>query len=335
MSTSDMPELGSQDNPEVENAATGIWFSTAHDIFEHHVIGAHVKAPAPADPSRAVWQPLVLWLWMIREASHKDEMRKLDGRKAFVPRGSILASQRYLCVHANWNRKAMRLFLSRLVKHNMITIDVAEPGSHLDRALAARGPIASVITICNYSRYQHLGKRRGPRGAQLGPNKGPIRAQSTTVDKDTTDREILDQSPPTTVLPRSDAREDENLAAPVIDLELQRVDLSPRARLLIGEIGSTPVDEFVRRARNAARKTGKRIRAPDVYCVAAALREADPTLSGSGATRLAKQKLNGDTEPDAFVEVVKKPIVTSEQIKRMSASKGNRSALSKTSLMKR
>lgn len=335
MSKSDMPEMGSQDNPEVENAATGIWFSTAHDIFEHHVIGAHVRAPAPADPSRAVWQPLVLWLWMIREAGHKDEMRKLDGRKAFVPRGSILASQRYLCVHANWNRKAMRLFLARLVKHKMITIDVAEPGSHLDRALAARGPIASIITICNYSRYQHLGKRRGPRGAQLGPNKGPVRAQSTTVDKDTTDREIVDQSPPTTVLPRSDARKEENLAAPVIDLELQRVELSPRARLLIGEIGSTPVDEFIRRARNAARKKGERIGAPDVYCVAAALREIDPHITAAVATKRAKQMLNGDTEPTPLVEPTKKPTLSQEQLKRMSAPKANRSALLNTSHLKR
>ena len=168
--------------------------------------------------------------------------------------------------------------------------------------------------------------------------KGQRGAIITTVDTDTEDREREDQSPlPNTTIVESitRAREEKFEAAPdVIDLDLQRVELTPRGRMLIEETG-IPVDAILQAARDAARSSGQKIRSPDVYCLSAALRRVDPTLTLADANRLAKKKLNGDLPPQAAYAPPKKSTLTEAQIKRMSASPAQRSNLANTNLLKR
>ncbi|HET6346331.1 MAG TPA: hypothetical protein VFH51_15460, partial [Myxococcota bacterium] len=51
------------------------WLAMAHDLVDHEVVGMHVRPPKAADANRHAQQPMVMWLWMLRETAHKERKR--------------------------------------------------------------------------------------------------------------------------------------------------------------------------------------------------------------------------------------------------------------------
>ena len=91
------------------------------------------------------------FLWMIQEAAWQNGTTKV---------GEFLTTQRQLAEHFGWTRKKVECFLEWLTSREMIVISrgpTKGPG---------RGPSPSLITICNYSKYQTPELVEGHEGGQ-------------------------------------------------------------------------------------------------------------------------------------------------------------------------
>jgi hypothetical protein len=158
------------------------WFAVCSDMFGHEIVGAHVQGPKPAEPGRQAWAPIIVWLWLIKEAARADRERVIKGRVIPLRRGQLAVSLRYLAREANWGVKAVRVFLERLQKFGMVNMGVsARPQPDLDRASSKRGTTITVLTICNYDAYQRAPEPKGTRRAQQGHSRGTAGAQDSTV----------------------------------------------------------------------------------------------------------------------------------------------------------
>jgi hypothetical protein len=159
------------------------WFAVSRKIFEHEVVGTHVKAPPAADPKRQTWQPTVAWLWMLGEAAFQNRRVLIKNNMIHLDRGQFVCSERHLARMANWNRKAAHCFLARLSAFDMVSLSgLRRQGEQflLDFSGQKKGPDITVVTIRNYDIYQFA-------APQQGASKGPARGQIITSDKGTKD----------------------------------------------------------------------------------------------------------------------------------------------------
>lgn len=181
-----------------EASATHRWFAVSREILDHEVVGASVKTPPPYRRSHPAWAPLAVWLWMIGEAAHQDYKRTLQAQTILLRRGQLVVSERYLADKANWGRKAAKVFLDRLAHFEMVRLSTTSPtpqqpdlfGTH--RLICktpkrgpskgpGKGPGLTVVTICNYDKYQLCTAKQGPG---KGPSEGPARGQTLQLKKE-------------------------------------------------------------------------------------------------------------------------------------------------------
>jgi hypothetical protein len=151
------------------------WFAVDRDIFDHELVGADAKVPEPVDPKRAAWAPMIAWQWMIREASYADRQVVIAGNLITLRRGQFAHAMRYMARRFNWGHKAMRNFLGRLELAGMISRDIPEHGEaqrkgqkELDLDGPKKGTPLTVVTLCNYDRFQIAPDARGTPGAHQG-----------------------------------------------------------------------------------------------------------------------------------------------------------------------
>lgn len=161
-------------------------------VFDHELVGMHVRTPAPADKSRHAMQPMLMWLWMTKEAAKRDRKRLISGQMVYLRRGQLAVSYRYFAEKANWGMKTTRLFLERLADFDMITLSTAQDADQLRLNFSARtlngiqkGTGVSVISICNYETYQRGSCNKGTTRAQEGHRRGTGGAQNLTTNIDT------------------------------------------------------------------------------------------------------------------------------------------------------
>lgn len=103
------------------------------------------------------------WLWMISAAAWKG-MRVRAGRKIVdLKRGQLVFSERFMATKWRWSKTSVRRFIERLKSEAMVS------------ALADRD--ATLITICNYDKYQL------PRTTE-GPQSGPLKDHSRTKEEE-------------------------------------------------------------------------------------------------------------------------------------------------------
>lgn len=334
-----MPQDHDDCKSDIEFIENKIWMAVVVDMDDHPVVGLHARMPKAADPTQPHCNYFSLWFWLMKQAHHKPVTRIIANRTVRIDRGQLACSQAFLAVKANWSRKAVRHFLDKLEKFGMIKVTLSEPVPTAARLRPDQGQGMSIITICNYGKYQKMGTPRGQRGAKQGPGRGQAGARITTEDRDTKDRDTLHQSVFKVDIQkdRSDAhvREDEE-GKSVIALDRFRLVLSPRAREIIetmrskSEIVQSP-DEYLMRARAEAAK-GKVIRNANLYCVVSAGRDLGLTK------QIATALWNGDAQVEAALASTAPKSATPvnlEVVKRMSAPSSARSNLGKTSLLKR
>ena len=167
------------ENKVVPFAPHKFWTAMYDSVFDHEVVGMQVRTPAPADKTRHAQAPLVIWLWMTKEAAKRDRKRMLNGQMIFLRRGQLATSYRYLATKANWTVKTVRVFLDRLAAMDMIVVSSSQDVDQLRLSFGSeklngtqKGTPLSIITICNYERYQHGGTARGTDRAQQGHSRG-------------------------------------------------------------------------------------------------------------------------------------------------------------------
>jgi hypothetical protein len=98
---------------------------------------------------------------MIAEASWKDRQRNVGGKMVETKRGQLAASSRFLAKAWDWSEPKVRRFLEALENRRMVT-RVTDAG-------------LTVITLCNYERYQSVG-----RVGDAGPTQDPTQDRRTT-----------------------------------------------------------------------------------------------------------------------------------------------------------
>lgn len=84
------------------------------------------------------------WIWMIMEASWRDRTVRAGDAVVETQRGQFAASVRYMAKAWDWSPARVQRFLKRLQKLKMI-------GSKTDTGV-------TVITVCNYDKFQPGGK---------------------------------------------------------------------------------------------------------------------------------------------------------------------------------
>ena len=97
------------------------------------------------------------WIWIIEGACFKSTKQDVLGKTVTVERGSLITSVRYLAKEWNWSEKAVRSFLKRLEKEEMVGLST-EHGK-------------TQIYVINYDRYQISGREIDTEGADEGQQK--------------------------------------------------------------------------------------------------------------------------------------------------------------------
>lgn len=99
------------------------------------------------DPAR-----LGAWCWLIANACWKPTRFNIQGRIVTIERGQICASRHQLAEAWGWSESGVERFLTRLKTEQMIGRET--------------GQGKSVITICNYAKYQDVKEQPGQASEQ-------------------------------------------------------------------------------------------------------------------------------------------------------------------------
>lgn len=170
------------------------FIALARGILDHPIVG--VQKGEPYSRSEA-------WEWLIFEAAFKPRRYSASGIVVELQRGQLAHSTRYMAQAWRWPETNVRRFLERL-----------KTGAGTGAMIGAEsGAGITVITICNYDRFQNpvdeAGAENGaPNGAEIGAKVAqdrrrkeqlnnetkeiPLRGASALADKEVTEKQIYD-----------------------------------------------------------------------------------------------------------------------------------------------
>ena len=80
------------------------------------------------------------WIWLLTHANYKEKSVMIRGHIYKIQRGQLMTSVRKLSEIWHWNPRTVMNYLKLLELEEMIT--------------RTRTPCATLITVCNYSKYQ-------------------------------------------------------------------------------------------------------------------------------------------------------------------------------------
>ncbi len=99
------------------------------------------------------------WLWLLENAAWKSRSRfNAKGEQIHLNRGQMHVSVRSLCTAFGWSRKRVVSFLGRIEAVNKV--------------VTKRGQSGTILTICNYDRYQSCGDSQGDSRGTAGGQPG-------------------------------------------------------------------------------------------------------------------------------------------------------------------
>lgn len=108
-----------------------------------------------------------VWQWMVQMAVWKPTPFRVGGQVIQLERGQFCASQAQICEKTGMTRKQLRNFLEELEAQNAVVTKRALGG--------AKG--RTIITICNYDKYQDVAGVEGQEGGQRRAKEGPTKEQ--------------------------------------------------------------------------------------------------------------------------------------------------------------
>lgn len=147
----------------------GNWIANSRSVRNHPLVG-YGQPVKPANPSKGAYSRNEAWTDLMMEAAYCDGEVRLQGLTVSLKRGQAAVSLRFLASRWNWTVKTVRGWLPQLVRANMIAFSEghtppSEKGTRQDR-------LCSVITICNYEKYQIAAERRGTAQGTARLKKG-------------------------------------------------------------------------------------------------------------------------------------------------------------------
>src|SRR3546814_20210081 len=107
------------------------------------------------------------WAWLVLKACWKPTKFNVGGSTITVERGQLCVSRSQLAAAWGWSPSAVERFLTRLQTEQMIE--------------RATGQGRTIITICNYDKYQDIGE-------ESGQAPGQDNAQRTDSERTTKNR---------------------------------------------------------------------------------------------------------------------------------------------------
>jgi|GEM_PF-2926007 hypothetical protein len=98
------------------------------------------------------------WMWLIEQAAWRPTRAKIKGTMVPLERGQLSVAVRFMADKWQWSKSRVDRFLKRLAAENMIKIEAKKrDNSGTTTGTTAghsAGQGASVLTICNYDKYQ-------------------------------------------------------------------------------------------------------------------------------------------------------------------------------------
>src|SRR3546814_991515 len=115
------------------------------------------------------------WVWLIENAAWKPTVARIKGDKVELARGELCFAQRFLAEKWGWSKSRVDRFLKALAEEGMIETrsKIGATANH------AAGQGQSIITICNYDKYQVAAD--GERGNDE-PVPGATRSEEHTSE---------------------------------------------------------------------------------------------------------------------------------------------------------
>ena len=99
------------------------------------------------------------FIWSIEQAAHTPHPQWFNGVQIEVGRGEFATSSRKLAQAFRWGEKRARLFMARMERRGKWALRAAQEGAH----------VATILSVCNYERFQTLAK---PEGAPEDAGEG-------------------------------------------------------------------------------------------------------------------------------------------------------------------
>lgn len=98
------------------------------------------------------------WFWMVAKACWKPTKFDVQGKVVQLERGQFCCSVREMAEAWGWSKSAVDRFIQRLVDEDMVISTRAKSGTGSG---TASGTSRSIITICNYAKYQDVPRDGG------------------------------------------------------------------------------------------------------------------------------------------------------------------------------
>jgi hypothetical protein len=132
------------------------------------------------------------WSWLVVKACWKSTRFNISGATITIERGQLCVSRSQLATAWGWSPSAVERFLARLETEQMIG--------------RATGQGRTIITICNYEKYQDVGEQAGQAAEQAtGQRSDSHRTTKEQGNKGTIEEEEANASPSSTPAPRKRA----------------------------------------------------------------------------------------------------------------------------------
>lgn len=103
------------------------------------------------------------WLWIVENAAYEAHKRFVSGNGIDLARGQLIASQRNLSEIWKWGRQRVRGFIAKLEQVGSITQN------------STHG--LTMITVCNYERYQGEQPNAQPSSNPAATQQQPIKEE--------------------------------------------------------------------------------------------------------------------------------------------------------------
>ena len=123
------------------------WICSHRKIWEHPLFAGNA-------------QRVGAWHWMLHMAAIAETRFMADGQIITLQRGQLCVSQQQFSDATGMTRKQVRTFLEALEGESAVVTKRAN-----DRAKGR-----TVVTICNYDKYQHQIEAEGPSKGQARAN---------------------------------------------------------------------------------------------------------------------------------------------------------------------
>lgn len=207
-----------QDDPEQGN-----WIKAYRDMRFHPVVGSG-KPVKPADPKRGAWSRGEAWQDLLMEARYRAGRADVAGQTIYLDIGQLLAARAYLAERWNWTEQTVRTFLDRIEQEEMIKRTQPNNQQNNQGKEARFKKAATIITICNYTRYQSMQRELAlyiesvkqpskqpieqPASNQLATNWQPASNQNQKKERKKEEKEIARERDPYGLVPKYDGDDD-------------------------------------------------------------------------------------------------------------------------------